>query len=361
MPTLKILTTQILLLASPVVLQNPVSYTSPRSKLSQIFFKADESKFKKKDANHAERALLRKKKVEEKNPEYLQYLESAIEGIQNYATYNETVKHRIKEKISEQWIDLPEYDEEKIKLNILEHCVYVNPKNPNQCYECVDGYGPYPVDPSTWLCKKCNVTLDNCDKCMWMQQYTPVFKIIYGCQNCTLGWYPINATRVDRRFHRGDWCTRCSSNCYDCLTETWCTKCDSSREVYLPPGALEIEAIRYCRYTMVAKLKFSGISLFIFFTFMALVQRYLCSEVKTIRKKFLISTTIEDNHVDIGELMTQEIQVVPGRNGSSSSSSSYIPRISNLKSKRLSSTSCNNPKMPFGEGNLSFKKKNKED
>ena len=170
---------------------------------------------------------LRKIQVENDDPEFISWVESAIFNIENYTLYSEEKKASIKEWLGEQYLSAGEIDREAHRANLLEKCVYVKPTNPDCCWECVDGYGPYPVTANDWACQKCNQTIDHCDKCLWIRSFkTEPPSILYGCQNCTKKWYPINATRVDRRFHRGDWCTQCSSNCEDCLTSLWCTECD---------------------------------------------------------------------------------------------------------------------------------------
>ena len=251
----------------------------------------------------------------------------------DFEKFSPEKKEEIEQAIIQHYESLPDIDMEQIRLNMLEKCVFMNPSSQTQCWECIDGYGPYPVSGTIWECRKCNQTIDNCQKCLWMFSYdTSPPSILYGCQNCTDGYYPVNATRIDRRYHRGDWCTRCSQNCKTCLTLTWCSTCDSSREVYLPPGTLEIEPVRYCRYTMEGKFRICGFLLVVFLGGLTVVWKCLFTDVHLIRKKFLISQPTSKGGVDITELMTREIKAAPGRKGSfSSGSTSYLPRLSTVK------------------------------
>jgi hypothetical protein len=98
---------------------------------------------------------------------------------------------------------------------------------------------------------------------------------------------------------------------------------------------------------MNAKLIFSGLILLIFWGGTQLAMRYLLTDVVKIRKKFLISTAVDKGHVDIGGLMAQEIQAVPGRRGSSSGSSSYVPRLSTIKRASQTYSKKNTGQMRF--------------
>jgi hypothetical protein len=110
--------------------------------------------------------------------------------------------------------------------------------------------------------------------------------------------------------------------------------------VYIPPGTLDIEPIRYCRYTMAAKVKFCVAILVIFLGGGNLIKTYLFADVGLIRKRFLISQPIKNNQVDMAELMAQEIntKVPGGAKGGSSGNNSYVPRVNSIRRSHMAST-----------------------
>jgi hypothetical protein len=109
-----------------------------------------------------QRRKIRQIQVDQNLPEFTNYIDQTIQTIENYTTYTDQRKSEIKKWLTQEYVNLPKFDQEAHRLNILEKCVYINPNNENQCWECIEGWGPYPVTPSNWQCKACNQTIDNC-------------------------------------------------------------------------------------------------------------------------------------------------------------------------------------------------------
>ena len=144
-----ILKTTLLLFTS--VLIHTVSATN---KLANLFLNEDsDSQVNEIDQ---QRLSKRREQVESNHPGFVEYINKTIENIENYTRMHETQQNNIKKWLTEEYPKLPEFDMEEHRVNILDKCLYVNPNNENQCWECIDGYGPYPINAGNWPCMPCN-------------------------------------------------------------------------------------------------------------------------------------------------------------------------------------------------------------
>lgn len=179
----------------------------------------------------------------------------------------------------------------------------------SNCIECITGYGPYQIDRSTAVCRKCNVTIDKCFKCQWT--YVPADKHEkayrkYFCTNCTFGYYPEGADQHFAPYHYGNSCIKCPPYCLDCAHAKYCKLCKGDREVFLPSGYEEIQSIRLCRMYFGYKIMYLGVFLFIIITIGVCTANLLCIRVDSTRTLFLVSDKAADNFQGIDKLMTPE-------------------------------------------------------
>lgn len=221
-------------------------------------------------------------------------------------------------------------------LNSDPNCIQYYQGNPGKCVECIDNWGPWPIDFKNSVCRKCNISISNCFKCQWNLDIVGTEKVrTYKCMNCTFGYHPFNTTQIISPFHFGSRCVRCPPNCIDCLSNKYCTLCPNDREIYLPPNAYFFEPYRYCRYYFEYKMMYLGIFSFFVVSIGIWLANYFCVNVSMIKRTFLVSNESSRNFVEIGNLMAAQNVYVPGGKKTGRSSGSYTPKMSSYKSSRL--------------------------
>lgn len=194
----------------------------------------------------------------------------------------------------------------------------INPKDPycirygkedhhkNACFECIEGYGPYFTDFNEATCKKCNVTIAGCTKCIWKIDFgheTNDKVQRYGCMNCTFGYFPEGAPQIFSPYHFGPKCVKCPQNCKDCTMETYCTLCYNDRALYVPADAETFNPVRSCRFYFSYKLMYFGVFCSILLAIGIWVTNLVCVRINTIETLFLVSDKAADNFVPLSKMM----------------------------------------------------------
>lgn len=117
--------TNLLLLFGPFLIQAVVTSTSSIFLNTDSELKLDQSLALKRK----KRKEIRQKHIDSNAPEFVNHINSAFESIENYTTYGEEKKAEIRKWLTEEYVNLPEFNLTEHRLNILEKCVYVNPNN----------------------------------------------------------------------------------------------------------------------------------------------------------------------------------------------------------------------------------------
>lgn len=213
---MKSLLQSLILVTTTILTYSTVQSTSTNGNLNPLFLlennPSEESVHLSEEQIQAKNLRIqeRRAKVASNHDDYTSFIDQSLEIAMNLGNVTEDRRLEIASWLTDKYIHGEPVDLELHQKNIMDKCVYANPLKPTQCWECIDGYGPYPVNQGDyWECRPCNVTIDLCLKCIWTVNYStiPLPMTIYGCQNCTKGYYPANATRIERQYHRGDYCT----------------------------------------------------------------------------------------------------------------------------------------------------------
>jgi hypothetical protein len=168
----------ILLIIAPYLIQTSFSLNGKLTSTLFLNSPPDAPNLK----NSTELRKFKQAEIDSNATAYAHYMRETIKNVQNFTQLSHTKQQEIKQWLTEQYLEESDFDQEAHRLNIIEKCVFANPDQPTVCWECVEGYGPYPVTPANWECRKCNVTIDKCDKCLWIMSYqTEPPSMLYGC------------------------------------------------------------------------------------------------------------------------------------------------------------------------------------